>query len=804
LLVTIRTLLIATSLSSAFSIAAPLAAAEPADPAIYGIELSKDDLEHWSFRPIAAVAPPLVERQAEWVRNPIDAFVLKKLHSQGLAPARQADDRAWLRRVSFDLIGLPPTPAEIDSLLADASAERRIRVVDRLLASPHYGIRWGRRWLDVVRYADTNGYERDGAKPSAWRYRDYVVDSLNADKPFDRFLTEQLAGDELEGACAETLIATTFLRLGTWDDEPADPKVDRYEQLDDVVGTVSATFLGLTLRCARCHNHKFEPLSQIDYARMLAIFEPLKRPQLGRIDLDVAVGTPAELESDRAAVARHEAALAAVKAQLKALDYVIRERYFALGQTNLSRDAYEAHKLTEDKRTGAQDKLVRETQKQFEEEVSPLRTADEAKQRDAFLAAVKAIEAAVPSALARAYIWREAALPPPVTQVFRRGSPQSPAGVVEPGYPSVLGACQVVPVAPPTASERSTSSGNQARSTFRRLALARWMTAPTNPLVARVIVNRLWQGHFGEGLVASENDFGVMGSAPSNQELLDWLANELRTDRLQNGRLQNGRLQNGRLQNGRSQHGPSAGDGAWRLKRIHKLIVLSSTYGQSSDRRAEAAGADVENSLLWRFPYRRLEAEAVRDAVLFTSGRLNARMGGPGVYPRIAREVLEGQSRPGNGWGKFDETEAARRSIYVFVKRSLLVPEMELLDFADTNTSCEQRTVSTIPTQALTLLNGEFLNTASVHFAERLLREAGDQPAAQIDRAYRLAVNRSPTPEELSAGLAFLDRQAAQIIAEDSARDQSDPAQPPRDARRVALAALCLVIYNLNEFVYVD
>ncbi len=224
--------------------------AGPADPNIYGVEISDDDRNHWAFRPIAPVTPPTPDRNAEWIRNPIDAFVLAKLQQKGLAPSPPADDRTWLRRVSFDLTGLPPTPEELDAFLKDESTDRRSRVVDRLLASPNYGIRWGRRWLDVVRYADTNGYERDGDKPHAWRYRDYVIDSLNSDKPFDRFLTEQLAGDEFDDANAETMIATTFLRLGTWDDEPADPMVDRYEQLDDIVGTVSATFLGLTLRQA--------------------------------------------------------------------------------------------------------------------------------------------------------------------------------------------------------------------------------------------------------------------------------------------------------------------------------------------------------------------------------------------------------------------------------------------------------------------------------------------------------------------------------------------------------------------------
>jgi hypothetical protein len=787
--------------------------AAPADPAIYGIDLTTDDFSHWAFRAIAPVKVPVPDRDAEWAQNPIDAFVLEKLHAKGLGPSRRADDRTWLRRVSFDLVGLPPTPEQLESFLCDQSAARRERVVDRLLADPNYGIRWGRRWLDVVRYADTNGYERDGDKPHAWRYRDYVVSSLNDDKPFDRFLTEHLAGDELDEGDAETMIATTFLRLGTWDDEPADPTVDRYDQLDDIVGTVSATFLGLTLRCARCHNHKFEPLSQLDYGRMLSIFEPLQRPQNDRIDLDLAVGTRAELADNDAAVARHDAAVAALKEQIASLDTLVRERYFGIGQTKLPREAYEAHKLAAASRTAEQTQLAKETQKQFDEELAASRTADETSQREAFAAAMKSIERAAPNTLPRAYIWREPRGSAPVTQVFRRGSPTAPAGTVVPGFPAVLEACQMPFVEPEP----------ESRTTLRRLSLARWMTGPKNPLVARVIVNRLWQGHFGEGLVSTENDFGVMGNIPSHPGLLDWLAHELREPSLERvdvnlassetppgpplrrggrderpGHSAVGRRGNDEPRGGRDVH--AASGQAWRLKRIHKLIVLSNTYAQSSDLREEAAKADVDNTLLWRFPYRRLEAEAVRDSVLAVSARLDQRMGGPGVYPKIAREVLEGQSRPGLGWGKFDEREALRRSIYVFVKRSLLLPEMELLDFADTTTSCEQRPVSTIPTQALTLLNGEFLNEEARHFAARLVREAGAERRAQVDRAFRLAICRPPTAEEQLSAQAFLERQAQRIVEE----DRANAAQPPRDPLQTALEALCLVLYNLNEFVYVD
>jgi hypothetical protein len=730
-----------------------LIAAEPAapDPDVYGIRPTDDDRRHWAFQPVGTVTPPALDRQADWVRNPVDAFILKTLQDRGLSPSRAADDRTWLRRIHYDLIGLPPTPEQVAEFLADKSPNAREKVVDRLLADPGYGIRWGRRWLDVVRYADTNGYERDGDKPHAWRYRDWVIDSLNADKPFDRFLTEQLAGDELDDATAATMIATTFLRLGTWDDEPADPLVDRYDQLDDVLGAVCSTFLGITLRCARCHNHKFEPLSQIDYARVLAVFEPLQRPQKERTEFDVPVGSRDQIANYEAAISRRDAALTSLREQLKALDDAVRQRFFATKPTQLAAEALEAHRLPENQRSDAQKRLVKDTQKQFDEDLAKSRTPDEQSQRDAFETASRSVQAAGPIELPRAYIFHEPAGSPPVTQVFRRGNPTTPAGAVELGVPAILS---------PLTQGGKTSG--------RRLSLARWMTDPKNPLVSRVIVNRLWQGHFGDGLVGTENDFGTAGDLPTHPELLDWLAGEL-------------------LRSG------------WRLKPIHKLIVLSSTYGQSSTWRDDGERLDVDNDLLWRFPYRRLEAEAIRDAVLAVSGQLNPNVGGPGVYPKIAAEVLAGQSRPGAGWGAYDERAASRRSVFVFVKRSLVVPELELFDFADTTASCEQRPVSTIPTQALTLLNGEFLNQQARHFSERLIREAGADSSKQIDLAYQLALGRPPTADESAAALAFLDRQEKRL------RDEmGSTASPPADAKRLALQALCLVLYNLNEFVYVD
>jgi hypothetical protein len=621
--------------------------------------------DHWSFQPPRRPAVPAVRDRA-WVRSPLDAFVLARLEAAGLRPAPAADRRTLLRRVYLDLIGLPPTPAEQRAFLVDNSPGAFARVVDALLARPEYGERWGRHWLDVARYAETNGYERDGDKPSAWRYRDYVLDALNSDLPYDRFVREQLAGDELPGSDARTQTATTFLRLGTWDDEPANERVDRYDQLDDVLGVTASAFLGLTLRCARCHDHKFEPFSQADYYRMLAVFEPLKRPQKGRADLDRPVGTAAQRAAWELAVVRMRK----------------------------------------------------------------------------------------PPDLPRAYVWFEDGPTAPPTHVLHRGSPGRPGAEVTPGVPAVLRRQQPAPPTP------------LAHSTGRRLWLARWIASPDNPLTARVMVNRVWAWHFGKGLVATPSDFGVAGERPSHPELLDWLASEFVA-------------------------------GGWRLKRLHRLIVLSSAY-QTSSALEPGDGRSAERlALFGRWRQHRTEAEVVRDSVLAVSGRLNPERGGPSVYPPLPRAVLESQSRPGNGWGKSDERQSARRSIYVFSKRSLALPELELLDAPDTASSCEQRPLSTTAPQALTFLNGAFMQEQTRHFADRLRHDAGADSAAQVRLAFGLALCRPPRPDEVRLALDFLARQRSLLKAE-TATLTDDTAQ------RRALVAFCLVLLNTNEFVYPD
>ena len=571
--------------------------------------IPKGPAAHWSFLPVQRPAVPEVSDKG-WPQNEIDAFVLARLESQGQKAAPQASPGALLRRVYLDLIGLPPTLAEQQEF---AESGDLIAVIGELLDRPQHGERWARHWLDVVRYADTNGYERDADKPFVWRYRDYVIESLNEDKPFDRFVLEQLAGDEIPDRSVETHVATGFLRLGHWDDEPADPAADRYDQLDDIVSTVGQAFLGLTIGCARCHDHKFEPLSSRDYYSLVAVFNPLERPRKGRTEETLSVeGT-------------------------------------------------------------------------------------------------------------EVYTYREASAQAPPTHILKRGSPANLGDLVEPAVPAIL-----VKVQPPFPEPA-------AATTQRRLGLARWLTSVDNPLTARVIVNRVWQQHFGRGLVATANDFGVMGAEPSHPELLDWLAHWFMHD------------------------------AGWSLKKLHVLILSSRTWQtvKSQDSLAQ---------------YRRLEVEAIRDSMLAVSGQLNAKRFGPPMKPSISMAAIEANTDKEKIWKASSDEEASRRSIYALVKRGLIVPMFETLDFADTASSCPQRQTTTVAPQALSLFNGEFANEQARHFAARVKREAGDDRERQIRLAWRLALCREPAQREMELMTTFLNSES--------------------------LEQLCRVIINLNEFVY--
>jgi hypothetical protein len=583
----------------------------------------------WPYRPVARPAIPAVKDRS-WPRNPIDAFILAGLESHGLEPNAPAERVALIRRVTFGLTGLPPTPEEVDAFASDPSSDAYERLVDRLLASPHHGEAWGRHWLDLVRYAETNGYERDSAKPYAWRYRDYVINAFNRDKPYDRFLHEQLAGDEIAPDSAEAWIATGFYRLGVWDDEPADPPLARYDVLDGVVSTAGQVFLGVSIHCARCHDHKKDPISQAEYYRLLVFFNDVTNQdgkntrKVGPEDLDVMC----VLEQGRAE-----------------------------------------------------------------------------------------------------------------THVLLRGNPNLLGPRVEPGVPSIVG---------------------ELATTFtpgpgKRRALAEWLTDRRNPMTARVLANRLWQYHFGRGIVPTPNDFGGLGEPPTHPELLDWLAAELV-------------------------------DGGWRIKRMHRLILLSSTYRMSSRANTPGLAKDPGNLHFWRYPMRRLRAEEVRDAILAVGGTLNPKAGGPSIRPPIPREVLSGQSIPGNGWSVSPPDESARRSVYIHVKRSLLVPILAAHDSADTDASCPVRYTTTVPAQPLALLNGQFANEQAGLFAGRLLREQPGDPAGQVRRAIRLTTGAEPPTEEVVADVAWLQSLRAGSGLSETA----------------ALTQYCLMAINASAFLYLD
>ncbi len=601
----------------------------------------------WSTLPLRRSAVPRV-KQNGWVRNSIDNFVLARLESKGMLPAPPAGKRQLLRRLTFDLTGLPPTHEEIESFIKDRSPNAYEKRVDRLLASPRYGERWARYWLDLVRYADSNGYERDAEKPYSWKYRDYVIKSLNEDMPYTRFITEQLAGDELSDRSESSLAATGFLRLGTWDDEPNDPLQYKFERLDDLVHATATAFLGLTVRCARCHDHKFDPIPQRDYYAFAANFYG---GYLDPGDSKLMGGPPPD-----------------------------RLKLPVLGFTDKCRDA-------------------------------------------------------------------------PALRLLQNGDPRREGDVVPPGYLSLVSSVQhSVEPAPADAS-----------TTRRRLQLAAWITDSRNPLTSRVIVNRVWQHHFGQGLVRTPNNFGRKGAPPTHPELLDWLASVFMQAQGISGRIA-----------GASGAGSPAPGCGWQLKPLHRLIVTSSAYrmGSLNPKEPDYARADFLNENLWRFDRRRLDADALRDAFLSVSGQINLEVGGPGFVPTVTREALEGLSRKGAEWTPSAQEQQNRRTVYMFLKRAMLLPLLTVFDFADTTAPLEQRDVTTVAPQALALLNNPFVNQQSEAFARRVEAEAGLDHDRQIDRAWQIAFARLPSTSERVQARAFL--------AQSPASPASITARPPR------------------------
>ena len=717
-----------------------------------------DGRDHWAFQPRGKPEPSKVASAAlrERVQNPIDRFVFAKLEGRGWKPNPHAKPHQVLRRSYLDLIGLPPTIAEQDAFYADPSPKALAGIVDDLLARPGYGERWGRHWLDLARFAETNGYERDATKPHVWRFRDYVIRAFNDDKPYDRFVLEQLAGDELPDRNAETLIATGYNRLGPWDDEPADPATDRYDQLDDLVSTTAQVYLGLTLGCARCHNHKFEPLSAQDYYSFLAIFNPLQRPQDGRRELDLPIGKPAQIER----LNRRDAKIKPLEEVIAKIREDVRKDFLARGETNLDAEVLAAFRADPREWTPEQRDLVKKHQTQLDTEIALAFPPDKRRRIESLEQIICELSEETPD-LPRGYFLNEPEPKPPVTHLLIRGKAGAHGPAVEAAVPAILD-----PAGKALATAAVYEDGPKPDTTLQRLRLARWIASSDNPLTARVIVNRVWQFHFGEGLVRTPSDFGVMGDEPTHPDLLDWLANWFV-------------------------------DNGWSFKKLHRLIMTSAAYSMSKSWNDEYGEVDPESRLLWRFPYRRLEVEAIRDSMLAVSGELNREMYGPSMYPFVPAPALEGHPDPDKIWKPFREDEASRRTIYAFVKRSMIVPMLEVLDLCDTTRTSARRVNTSVAPQALTLFNGDFVNRQARHWARRLVAEVGGDAERQIELAYRLALARPPTRKERRSLMEFRERESSKLR-------QEQPDITPDDVDRKALVQMCRVILNLNEFVYTD
>ena len=845
-------------------------------------KITDKDRAHWAFQPVKKPVAPQINNGKPPSANPIDAFVLAKLATKNLTANASATPRELVRRAYYDLTGLPPTPAEVEAFLADKSPRAWELLIDRLLDSPRYGEKWGRHWLDLVRFAESNSYERDGDKPHAWRFRDYVIRAFNADKPYDRFLREQLAGDELATPDADAIIATGFYRLGIWDDEPADRELARYDSLDDIVATTSQVFLGLTVDCARCHNHKIDPIPQQDYYRLLSFFQNVNHYRNGGPTDEIPLFTKPEEKAAHAAQVREvERRRDEVQASITALEKLFRERLakneaaplsdaavprdlddlqfryyrdtwdklpdFTLikaetvgklpsglfdiglrtrndafgfvfegtlivakdGDYTFHLDSDDGSRLSVDGKQvllydgihgegSEQSATVRLSQgrrpikleyfqrqnglgltvgwsgpgftrRALSASSEPVRAVKNKSPKSDFAQLIrtegarllgveefknyqalkKELEQLKPERVSaeKALAISERGATPQPTHLLARGNPALAGDVVEPGFIEVLNT--PAPILPKPAPD--------ARTSGRRTVLANWITSPENPLTPRVMVNRIWQHHFGRGLVRSTSNFGTQGDRPTHPELLDWLASEFVAR-------------------------------GWSMKAMHRLIMTSQTYRMASRGNAAALSVDPTNDLLWRVDPRRLTAEEIRDSILAINGTLNLKMFGPSIFVDIPREVMAGQSQPGKGWGKSPPEEQSRRSIYIKVKRSLRPPILESFDVAETDRSAPVRFATVQPTQALGMINGGFLNEQAEVFAARLRNEAGDDVTKQVRLGLQLVTTRTPTDAEVQRGLA--------LIAALRAQENASP--------EVALKYFCLMALNLNELVYVD
>lgn len=853
-----------------------------------GFSLSDQDRQWWAYRAISGAAPP-TGTDADWQSNGIDAFVRVQLEQKGLTPNPPASPHVLVRRLFYDLIGLPPTPREVESFVlhSQKNPEKAYHdLVEDLLARPQYGEKWARHWLDLVRYAETNGFERDNTKPEIWRYRDYVIDSFNSNRPYDQFVIEQLAGDEIETPTRDSLVATGYHRLMQWDDEPADREQHVYDVLADDVQITSETFLASSLGCARCHDHKADPISQRDYYSFMSFFkgvthyttegtilhwstpearisfetdrsEKVKTLEAKSSDLNREIqkvvdqvgfatgkggdASPPLLDDARGKGAewfytektpgpewrdvgfvnkswfkgwsgfgagnppgsviktkwatpdiwmRTTFGLTALPASLVLEIHhdedvevflngiaVFQAKGFTKGyeivdlpkaaldalQTGKNVVAVHCHQsgggqyIDLSLRTSASGNrnlnslLSGPGSREFSNKVrkqTGKNLVDELKKVSDEISSLRKAEAGT----AINAVTERGADPGPMF-IHLRGSAHAEGDAVVPGFPAVLASEGAEPrpaLATPVVRDGRTTSG-------RRIELAKWIVDPANPLTARVMVNRLWQHHFGRGIVPSSSDFGHLGEKPTHPELLDWLASEFQKS-------------------------------GWDIKKMHRLILESRTYQMSSDPDSANLEKDPENRNFWRYDMRRLTAEELRDSILAVSGNLNLQSFGEWVFPPLPAEVLATASRPGAGWPVSPKAEDHfRRSLYVHVKRSLRHQMLADFDQADTDTTCAVRFATTVPTQALTMLNSGFVNTQALVFASRM-RKSGSEVRAQIAHGIELALQRDARAEELDHLVTFYE-----ILKKESGLTDAQ-----------ALDRVALLTLNLNEFVYLD
>ena len=687
--------------------------------------ITEEERQSWVFQPPVRHTVPLIAEPG-WEQNPVDAFLAAAMEKRGLKPSPMADRRTTIRRLYIDVTGLPPTPEEVEEFLADDTPDAWEQLVDRVLASPHYGERWARHWLDLARYADTGGFEFDTDRPGMWRYRDYVVNSFNADKPYDDFIREQLAGDEYRPDSDEAMIATGFLRLG--------PDLPGPDQLDDIVSTTSLAIMGMTIGCARCHDHKFDPILQRDYDLMAAVFSLAQK-------VEHPLVPEGEVAAHRAETRRLDGLIRPRQREKRDLEEPHREKIVAAEVALLPRYMRIAWNTPEEERTEGQRLNVIQIERALqisdlrakitEADIVAMMSAAQKQRHTALKAQIRNLERQKPEKYPAALAMSESRL----RGRGRRGRRGPREAAAPPGVLTVA--------APANYSFPGTPDG--AESSQRRLMFAEWLVSPGNPLTARVMVNRIWQHHFGEGIVRTPSNFGKMGLPPTHPELLDWLATEFVAR-------------------------------GWSIKEMHRLMLRSRAYRMSSDDIASNMTIDSQNHMFWRMPRQRVEAEIVRDLILAAAGTLDPEMGGPNIFPYIDPDLFEKSSK--RDWPGLpdDDPSTWRRSLYVYSKRSIRYPMFESFDQPNLINSVDRRNRSTVAPQALILMNNAFVLFHAGEFARRLEREAGVDVQAQVQRGFLVALSRLPDGAELQMSVDYVQREG--------------------------LAGFCHILFNLNEFLY--